>query len=108
MPSSNPIDVWAVDLPDAFLQCRDFGHTWRPFRASINDDATFERVFRCGRCKTERQQTLSKRGEILGGAYLYTEGYLAPKGTERITSDGRNRLRLESTQRLLGHDEIER
>ena len=98
---------WGTNLPDEFLLCRDIGHTWRPFRAVINGDSTYTRVMRCGRCKTEREQTLSHFGAILSGHYNYAEGYLAPPGSERMDSGRRDGLRLESITRLLGRDSID-
>jgi hypothetical protein len=100
------VSEWAETLPDAFLQCRDFGHTFRPFRAWLDSAMNcYQRVLRCGRCKTERRQALSFRGEILSSTYAYEDGYLAPKGTGRMDVNARAGLRLESTLRLVGHDE---
>jgi hypothetical protein len=103
----NDLHTWGSGLPDEFLLCRDIGHTWRPFRATINPDGTYYCVMRCGRCRTERHRTLSHRGAILTNHYDYAEGYLAPAGTERMTTAGRDVLRLESVTRLLGHDHID-
>lgn len=102
------VDAWAAGLPDDFLLCRDLGHTWRPSAARIGDDSTYQRTMRCGRCKTERHQTLSASGAILSGGYTYEDGYLAPRNTGRITTGGRDQLRLESILRVLAHDEIDR
>lgn len=100
------VAAWSEDLPDSFIMCRDMGHTWRPFRARFSSDANgYERVLRCGRCKTERSQTISMSGLILSGAYTYPEGYQAPAGTGRIDGNGRGALRLESTMRLIAKDE---
>ena len=98
---------WGSNLPDEFLLCRDIGHTWRPFRATINGDSTYSRVMRCGRCSAEREQTLSHFGAILAGHYKYAEGYLAPKGSSYVSSGQRDSLRLESITRLLGRDTID-
>jgi len=106
--SADPKEVaaWSEDLPDSFIMCRDMGHTWRPFRARFNPEENgYDRVLRCGRCKTERTQTISMSGLILSGGYSYPEGYQAPKGTGRIDGNGRGALRLESTLRLIGKDE---
>jgi hypothetical protein len=97
---------WSEDLPDSFLMCRDMGHTWRPYRAKFNPEENgYDRVLRCGRCKTERQQTISMSGMILTGHYSYPEGYQAPPGTGRIDGEGRGAMRLESTLRLISKDE---
>jgi len=86
--------------------CRDMGHTWRPYKAKyLSDENAYERILRCGRCKTERAQTLSMSGLILTGHYDYPDGYQAPAGTGRIDGEGRGYLRLESTLRIIGKDE---
>ena len=104
MPTREPLDDWTDELDDRYLLCRDIGHTWRPFRAQIADSA-YWRVMRCGRCKTEREQTLSMSGEILAGHYNYPEGYLTPAGTGRLYGHHRAHLRLESVLRLIGKDD---
>lgn len=100
------VSSWSHHLPDDFLLCRDLGHLWRPFTARYNPEVhAYERTMRCGRCKTDREQTLSLRGEVLRGHYTYTEGYQAPAGQGRLTGDARGALRIESVTRLIGHDE---
>jgi len=97
---------WSELLPDAFILCRDMGHTWRPYRATFSKEMNaYDRVLRCGRCKTERAQTLGMDGVILSGNYAYQDGYLSPSGSGRINGAGRGALRLESTLRLISKDE---
>lgn len=97
---------WSSDLPDSYILCRDMGHTWRPFRAVYNSEYNcYDRTLRCGRCKTERSQSISTDGLILSGTYDYPDGYQAPAGTGRIDGNGRGALRLESTLRVIGKDE---
>lgn len=100
------LDAWAEGLNDGHLLCRDMGHMWRPFRAWWDEEANgYQRVLRCGRCKTERRQLLSSNGAAVSGYYSYADGYVAPKGTGRVTGETKNRLRLESTLRVIGKDE---
>lgn len=102
------ISRWSRGLPDDFLLCRDLGHLWRPYTARFNpEENCYDRTMRCGRCHTERRQTLSLRGEVLSGHYDYAEGYTAPKGQGRLTGNARGALRIESVVRLIGHDEKE-
>lgn len=104
--TAKDVKAWADDLPDTFIACRDMGHTWRPFRAWYDpEERGYQRVLRCGRCKTERRQLISESGAILTGGYDYPEGYTAPAGTGRIDGEGRAALRLESTLRVIGRDE---
>ncbi len=97
---------WAGELPDSYLLCRDIGHLWRPFKARWDDDNnSYVRILRCGRCKTEREQGISAAGVVLWSQYDYADGYQAPKGTGRLDGEGRGALRLESVLRLIGKDE---
>jgi hypothetical protein len=93
---------WAHGLTNAQLTCRDFGHSWRPLSARYADEGTYVRGQRCTRCRTEREQTLSLGGLILGGRYTYPDGYLAPNGMGRLTSSDRGLLRVESVVRVIG------
>lgn len=98
---------WSHQLSDSFIMCRDMGHTWRPFKARYEQEMNaYNRVLRCGRCKTERLQTIGLDGLILSGNYIYPDGYQTPHGSGRITGTGRGALRLESTLRILGKDEV--
>jgi len=92
---------FAEGLPTAFLQCRDYGHSWRPYTASwSSEQACWERALKCIRCTAERTQRLSRSGEILRGHYVYPEGYLHAPGLGRLTGQDRDALRLESTVRV--------
>lgn len=103
-PLADPedFDQWASELSDKFLLCRDMGHTWSPFRASLNQELrVYERVLRCRRCGTKRHQTLDMRGGLQGTHYEYPEGYQAPPGSGAFDKDARSSLRLESITRLI-------
>jgi hypothetical protein len=100
------LSAWTTGLPDAYLTCRDMGHTWRPFTAQwVPADNCYTRTLRCGRCQTERYQVIGPDGLVLAGQYNYAEGYTAPAGTGRLDTVGRGELRLESVLRLIGKDE---
>lgn len=97
---SDPDDVqsWAADMPEAFLACRDLGHTWRPLTARYDPDVnSYARTLRCSRCRTTRSQTLSLSGLILGNQYEYPDGYQVPAGSGRIDQQGRGIIRLQTT-----------
>jgi hypothetical protein len=98
---------WSSGLPDSFIMCRDMGHMWRPFMARISPEwqNAYDRTLRCGRCKTERAQVIGLDGQILRSGYVYTDGYLTPLGSGRITGEGRGALRLESTLRLISKED---
>lgn len=110
-PEPRPdINEWAQSLPTNYLQCRDFGHSWRPFTARwVAEERAYESQLRCGRCKTVRYRWISRTGEQLGAHYDYAPGYLAskPKGIGRLVREDRNWLRLESVLRVLPDDAAE-
>lgn len=91
------------DLDDAlknmnvdYIQCRDFGHSWRPHTARwLESQQHYESQLRCSRCGTMRQRFLSRTGAQIGGAYLYAEGYRV-KGVGRLTGGDRDKVRLRS------------
>lgn len=91
---------FAAHLTDAYLSCRDFGHSWRAHTAGFDrKESYWVRVLRCARCATERLQYVSATGSILSGRYLYPDGY-QHKGLGRLTGSDRDALRLESTIRI--------
>lgn len=91
---------FAHTLPDDFLQCRDFGHTWRPYTVAWHSqDYEWERTLRCVRCLTQRVQVLSASGGNLRSHYVYPEGYVHA-GLGRLDGSARDALRLESVVRM--------
>lgn len=96
---------WARELTDAYLLCRDIGHQWRAYTARyVPEQNGYERTLRCGRCQTERRQTLSLNGHVTSGSYSYPEGYQQPHGSGRLTGDAKDALRIESVMRLIGRE----
>jgi len=95
------VDAAIADLDDASLQCRDFGHSWRPFDARwIPSRRQYDERLQCGRCKTLRVRLLDSRGGQLAAHYVYPDGYLV-KGLGRLTGTDRDALRLAGVQLLL-------
>lgn len=94
------VEDWAHGLPESFLYCREMGHNWLPYTAGRYKDGGFERVLRCGRCKTRKRQEISARGLLLGTRYEHPDGYLT-HGMGPIVGEERGVLRLESMQRIV-------
>jgi hypothetical protein len=88
---------YASGLSNQQLQCRDFGHNWRPHTAARRDDGGYDRSLVC-RCKARRIQVLDSYGRIVATHYEYPDGYQLPKGTGRISSDDKGVLRLASIE----------
>ena len=88
-------------MSDSQLQCRDFGHSWRPYTAEwIPQRRHYLEALQCSRCRTQRLRVLGQRGELLGNRYVYSDGYLAV-GVGRLDSDDRDAMRLASLEILL-------
>lgn len=94
----------ARDMPDTYLECRDYAHAWRPLSASRTPTG-FVRVRQCSRCHTERHEELSQHGGIVSSHYTYPDGYLL-SGLGRIAGDSRDALRLASIVRTIEHNQI--
>lgn len=89
------------------LQCRDFGHSWRPFSARwMPRENYYESQLRCARCHTIRTRWLSRTGAQVGGSYDYAEGYQI-KGLGRLTGTDRDHVRLASVLSVLVTDTAE-
>lgn len=104
-PGRDPnLDVESViaDMPDNFIQCRDFNHSWRSHNANYDAGSqSYDVTLKCTRCKAERIRTIDSHGGLVSSHYDYKDGYLI-KGMGRLTGNDRNALRLNSVLRVLG------
>jgi hypothetical protein len=101
------IGQWVQSLPQEFIECRDLGHIWQPFRAWWDSsEREYRRVLRCTRCDAERTQGLSSAGLVLSGHYSYADGYSKPEGTGYFDRTERAALRLESVLRIVVDEPI--
>lgn len=83
------------------VQCRDFGHSWKPYTARwLPKFNSYESQLVCARCKTIRTRFLSRTGQQLESAYDYADGYLI-KGMGRLTGSDRDVIRLASILAVL-------
>lgn len=95
------LDKALEKLDERFLQCRDFGHSWRPFSANWSEQyQSYSSQLRCDRCTTVRTRWLTRTGAMMGGGYDYSEGYLV-KGMGRLTGSDRDKVRLRSILNVL-------
>jgi hypothetical protein len=107
-------DVHAADLEKAvqsmkveYVQCRDFGHSWRPYHAKWwPKENAYESQLRCARCSCVRTRWLSRTGSQIGGAYDYPAGYQM-KGLGRLSGTDRDVIRLQSILSVLVEDTAE-
>lgn len=101
-------DVFASQLTDRLLSCRELGHVWRPYTVEVVRERRriggYVRVMRCAQCKTERHQTLDSRGGVVSNHYRYADGYLAAHVEPGFTRDA---FRLEAVTRWVAkHDDV--
>ncbi len=95
------------EMPSSYLQCRDFGHSWRPYTATwIPDEKCYEVQLRCNRCRTIRVRDIGQTGALVGNKYKYADGYLVT-GMGRLEGTERDMMRLESVLRILPDDAAE-
>jgi hypothetical protein len=91
-----------------FVQCRDFGHSWRPFSARwLPFENCFQSVLRCARCSTTRTRYLGPRGQLQTAHYEYADGYQLPPGAGHLSSSDRDQIRLASIQAVLIEDTVQ-
>jgi hypothetical protein len=96
-----------VSMRTDYLQCRDFGHAWRPYTAAWSEiERAYVAQLRCSRCRTIRVRTISRTGAQLATHYVYPDGYLIA-GLGRLTGSDRDELRLASIQQVLPIDTME-
>ena len=99
--SSSELAGAIADMTPNQLQCRDFGHSWRPYTVEfVPQRKHYLEALRCSRCRTMRVRVLGQRGELLGNRYIYADGYLV-QGLGRMESDDRDAMRLASLEHLL-------
>jgi len=87
-PARTPLEAWFDDLPDAFTDCRDLGHLWRPHDGGrATKWSGWFRVLLCSRCNTERTQEIDGYGHVMANRYRYASGYQTPKGSDPVSRD---------------------
>jgi hypothetical protein len=93
------VRAMARSVPSEFLECRLYGHSWRPLTAHHNKQHKFLYVVQtCSRCATLRHQELSERGHVYAQWYSYVDGYLT--GSGRIIGEVRDALRALTLGRV--------
>jgi len=102
MASKRDVADWAAELPDEYLECRDYGHKFKPWAIRFDDEHNaYVRVARCASCKSTRPEWLGLGGAREKANISYRDGYLAPAGSGRLVMEDRNALRMESITRQL-------
>jgi hypothetical protein len=101
------VDAFIDNMALNHIQCRDFGHSWRPYRAWWDaSEHCYISQLRCSRCRTVRHRYIGQNGQLIAGHYEYADGYLV-KGIGRLTGGDRDHIRLASISRVLVPDTAE-
>lgn len=94
------VEAEATGWSDAVVQCRAYGHSWRPATVTSHM-GTYTIRQRCSRrCGTERECAMDSQGRYAKRWQLtYREGYLM-QHLGRVDQEGRARIRLASIRNL--------
>jgi hypothetical protein len=94
------VERQAAKWSEDFLECRLYGHHWRPASARFHDTYRYWRIVQvCPRCTSERVAELDGNGHVTSQAIHYADGYLTD-GIGRIVGSSRDTLRLATIQRI--------
>lgn len=91
------------EMPDRFIECREYRHAWRPFTATVHQATRIvERARRCSRCRLIRYEVVTFNGRKISGHYgKYPSGYQLKGSGNLHGPDLRDRVRAESVMRSL-------
>src|SRR5687768_2608122 len=98
-PSAEQLKSFTDSLSDDFLNCRRYGHNWKP-RTAIKKKWWYEATVGCERCGANRIEVINLRGEVVKKNMNYAPGYLA-LNIGRIVGESKNGLRLAVLERHL-------
>jgi hypothetical protein len=93
------VATFAQTLTEGALACRDVGHGWKSGRVK-RVGRGYHRIMICRDCGAERPEDLdgsARRVKVY--AVQYPDGYLLPKGSGRVDSEGKAAMRLELLRR---------
>jgi hypothetical protein len=89
------LSSWAEGLPERFLACRDFGHSWRSYSATFSRaERQYRRELHCSRCRTGKVQWLTITGHVESTHYVYPDGYNRPAASGAYDASVRDLIRL--------------
>jgi hypothetical protein len=96
------IDVIVANMQQAFMECRDWGHSWRPYTVGVDRvHNVFEETLRCSRCMSRRHRTISGiSGSVFKTRYTYRANYLVP-GWGRMSKDDKGVLRIAVLEQMV-------
>jgi|SRR6476620_563991 len=86
-------------LPDNYLQCRRFGHSWRHLTAERVGRGAFVQELVCRECTAQKTEIIDSSGDLISASLHYPEGYLS-KGMGYSVRAQKGTLRLETLDRV--------
>ena len=95
----------ANDIPEKFLLCRDYAHSWDDYNAKISRNKASRRrevhqVLICTRCSTTKTRVMTTDGEMLRSSYTYAPDYLL-KDQGRLSPVDRAMIRAINFKKAL-------
>lgn len=99
----------ADSIPEQFLWCRDVGHRWDPYDASLTRNKVtrrreIHRQLLCEHCSTLRTDALAANGDVLRRSYSYPDGYLLTQ-QHSLTPADRSMIRKINTRYAFEQDQ---
>ncbi|QNJ55354.1 hypothetical protein SEA_LITTLEFELLA_43 [Gordonia phage LittleFella] len=81
-------------VPEQYEECRIYGHAWHTIGVDLSKKLYIGETLECLRCRSYKISALQRKtGLIIKSKYVYSEGYLMPRG-EKFTREDRGRLRV--------------
>ena len=68
-----------------YVRCRTLGHSWFDYDSNWTPSFGIPMTLRCERCGTERRDTVSDFGKLLGRRYYKPDNYDRRKGEAALT-----------------------
>lgn len=88
------VQEYVANANPAWLQCRTKGHNMLDHDVKLNENDDFLVILRCSRCHTKRHEVVNQQGLVLSAFYdNRPEGYLLPRGSGRMDTEGRGLVR---------------
>lgn len=102
MAKLGDVAKFAERLPNDYLMCRTWAHSWDPGSSSVQrSNGRIHWTVGCSICGTVRTRFMNPSGGILGNRYDYPEGYQSD-GMGRISQRGMAQIRMETLKRIGG------
>jgi len=92
------VDDYIANTKPAWVECRSDKHNMADHDVKTNEDGCWIVIRRCRRCYTKRHETIDRQGIVLNVEFEYPEGYCMPKGSGRVSAEGRGAFRLARIQ----------